>query len=183
MPQEQTKTLDDLVKHVGRYPEEAFLFLKEGLAFAAERVHGPETKAHRVLQAFLASNQLDWNDLIARYYAGTLPEGIQKIIHQAGGWEKLNRHVGGRELCWGLRDFALQRWGLMARTVLESWNIRTTADFGRIVFGFIDFDWMQKQPQDSIDDFTEIYPFEEALDEAFRSAQRNGAAGFTAGSQ
>ena len=60
-----------------------------------------------------------------------------------------DRHVGGRELCWALRDYALLRWGLLARVVLESWNIKSSSDFGRIVFGFIDFDMMRKQDDDS----------------------------------
>ena len=81
----------------------------------------------------------------------------------AGGCEKLNRHVGGAELCWGLRDYALNRWGMLARVVLESWNIQSTDDFGRIVFGFIDLDLMQKQAGDKIEDFQKIFSFDDAF--------------------
>ena len=49
------KTFQDLVKHVGRYPAEAFFFVREGLGYAAEEVHGPETEAHRVLHRFLTA--------------------------------------------------------------------------------------------------------------------------------
>ena len=44
------------------------------------------------------------------------------------------RHVGGQQLCQGLREYALCRWGMMARTVLAKWGINSTLDFGRIVF-------------------------------------------------
>ena len=167
MAREMTKSLQELVAHVGRYPEQAFLFVREGLSYTAERVHGQETEAHRRLHQFLTLHELDWNDIIARYHAGQLPEGVVRAIDAAGGCEKLNRHIGGRELCWGLRDYALKRWGMLARVVLESWNVRCTSDFGRIVFGFIDFDMMQKQLEDKAEDFEDVYTFEEAFDERF----------------
>lgn len=167
------KTLQDLIQHVGRYPEEAFLFIREGLSYAADRIHGPETEAHRALQHYLAKHDLDWDDLIARYHTGELPEPVVQAIEAAGGCDKLNRHISGRELCWAIRDYALKRWGILARTVLESWNIRSTADFGRIVFGFIDLDMMRKQDGDSIDDFNDAYSFDEAFDEPFRSDLRD----------
>ncbi|MEK6674095.1 MAG: Minf_1886 family protein [Planctomycetota bacterium] len=175
MVEMKATSLDDLVRHVGRYPEEAFLFIREGLTFATERMHGAETPVHRALQEYMASNQLDWNDLISKYSDGSLPPPLQETIDVAGGWEKLNRHVSGRDLCWGLRDLALQRWGLLARVVLDAWNIRSTKDFGRIVFGFIDFDLMQKQTDDTLDDFADVFSFIEALDEGFRRAGCGGA--------
>ncbi len=171
---EPGKTLQDLVEHVGRYPEEAFVFTREGLSHAADHIHGPETEAHRALQHYLAGYDLDWDDLIARYHKGELPEPVVQAIEAAGGCEKLNRHVGGRELCWALRDYALKRWGILARVVLESWNIRSTTDFGRIVFGFIDLDLMRKQDGDTLEDFNDVYSFHEAFDEPFRAGLQDG---------
>lgn len=163
MVEQPAKSLQDLVEHVGRYPEQAFLFVREGLSYAAEKVHGVETEAHRHLQVYLAEKKIDWNDMIAQYHAGQLPDAVIEAIQAAGGCEKLNRHVGGTELCWGLRDYALKRWGLLARVVLESWNIQSTDDFGRIVFGFIDLDLMQKQVGDKIEDFEKIFSFDDAF--------------------
>ena len=163
--------LDDLVREVGRYPEEAFLFVRDGLNFAVERIHGPETQAHQVLARYISEKEIDWDELIARYHSGDLSEVLVQAIDAAGGCDKLNRHVGGRELCWGLRDYALDRWGMMARTVLESWKVRSTGDFGRIVFAFIDQDLMQKQDSDRQEDFEDVYAFDEAFDRAFRLAE------------
>jgi len=161
------KTLDDLVQHVGRYPEDAFLFVREGLNHAAEHVHGPETEAHRLVYQFLSENDLDWIELVALHQAGTLPEPIVEAVTAAGGCDKLNRHITGLQLCWGLRDLALQRWGMLARTVLESWNIKSTGDFGRLVFGFIDLEMMRKQPDDRLEDFDAVYDFKDAFDMSF----------------
>lgn len=165
MVDQPARTLDDLVKHLGRYPEEAFLFIREGLSFASDQIHGEETDAHRALQHFLAQRNLDWNDLVGLFHTGQLPDSVLEAVEAAGGCENLNRHVSGRELCWSLRDYALKRWGIMARVVLDTWSIRTTRDFGQIVFGFIDFDMMRKQDDDSLDDFTNVYDFGEAFEE------------------
>ena len=64
----------------------------------------------------------------------------------------------------GLREFALQRWGLMARTVLQRWNITSTFDFGRIVFAMVENDLMQKTDEDSIEDFRNVYDFKTAFE-------------------
>ncbi|MBN1764398.1 MAG: hypothetical protein JW860_03995 [Sedimentisphaerales bacterium] len=76
-------------------------------------------------------------------------------------------HVSGQQLCQGLRDLALERWGLMARRVLAHWKITSTRDFGEIVFMLVNNGWMQKQPHDSIEDFDDVYDFHEAFDRNF----------------
>lgn len=167
MIDESGKTIEDLVKSARRYPEESFLFIRDGLNHAVEGIHGPDTDAHRDLARYIVAEKLDWSDLIAQYHAGTLSDAVVDSIESAGGVEKLNRHVGGRELCWGLRDFALERWGMLARIVLDDWNITSTADFGRIVFTFIEHDLMQQQEGDSIRDFEDVYNFAEAFDKAY----------------
>lgn len=167
MVDQPSKTLRDLVEHVGRYPEDAFLFVRDGLSYTADRLHGPERDIHRKIQQYLTANELDWRDFCEQYEARSLPKSLMKAVDAAGGPDKVNRHVSGRELCWGLRDFALERWGLLARTVLESWRVTGTDDFGEIVFGFIDFDLMRKQPEDDVEDFREVYSFHEAFEEPF----------------
>ena len=42
------------------------------------------------------------------------------------------RHVTPHELVDGVREAALQQWGLLARTVLESWNVRSTGEIGDV---------------------------------------------------
>ncbi len=171
------KSLRQIVRDCGQYAEDAFLFVRDGLNFAVQRVHGEETHAHRAIAHFLAAHDLDWHDLIVKYHSGDLDESVMEVIEAAGGVDKLNRHVGGRELCWGLRDYALERWGMLARVVLDSWGVRATSDFGEIVFEFIEHDLMQQQDGDTKADFEDVYNFAEAFDDAFRSAL--GTAGDT----
>lgn len=174
MSKPEGNPLEALVEHVGRYPMPAFVFVREGLNAASESVHGPATAVHESLQHFLSLKNLDWDDLIAKYHSGELPDPIIEAIEAAGGCEKLNRHVSGGELCWAMRDVALRRWGLLSRVVLNSWNIYSTKDFGRIVFGFIDLNLMQRQPEDTMEDFEGVFSFEEAFDETFRGQLEEG---------
>jgi uncharacterized repeat protein (TIGR04138 family) len=68
-------------------------------------------------------------------------------------------HITGRELCLGLRDYALTRWGLMASLVLRRWNITQTLDFGRMVFNLVEAGRLGVTEEDSLDDFREVYDF------------------------
>lgn len=90
---------------------------------------------------------------------------------------ELDRHVSGQQLCLGLRDLALERWGMMASTVLVSWNLRRTDDFGRIVFAMIDHGVMSKTPQDTLADFRAVYDFDEAFSPSIVAASVLARAG------
>jgi uncharacterized repeat protein (TIGR04138 family) len=81
---------------------------------------------------------------------------------QAGD-ESATRHVNGRELCHGLRDYAHRQFGMMAGAVLARWNLTSTMDFGRIVFALVDNGFMQKTDHDLIDDFKDVFSFREAF--------------------
>ncbi len=73
------------------------------------------------------------------------------------------RHVSGQELCNGLRDYALEQFGPMARTVLEYWGISKTEDFGRIVFNLIEANLLKKQDEDTLHDFQNVFDFSHAF--------------------
>ena len=77
------------------------------------------------------------------------------------------RHVDGRELAYAVRDLALEKFGLMARLVLEYWGVRSTADLGDIVFAMVDAGFLASQPSDSKLDFQGVYDFDEAFDTCY----------------
>ncbi|MCS7033149.1 MAG: hypothetical protein NZ561_04035 [Phycisphaerae bacterium] len=79
-----------------------------------------------------------------------------------------NRHVTGQQLCEGLRDYALQKYGMLAGTVLRRWGLRSTLDFGRIVYALIDAGFFGKTDTDSIEDFRDVYDFRAAFDGAYK---------------
>jgi uncharacterized repeat protein (TIGR04138 family) len=126
MPKSREKLLEVVVREVGMYPMDAYLFVEQGLRFAVQRVHGPERRG--------------------------------------GG----SRHITGQQLCEGLREFALQRWGMLAGMVLRRWNIASTLDFGRIVYAMIDAGLMQKTEEDSLDDFRNVFDFRTGFDSDYK---------------
>jgi uncharacterized repeat protein (TIGR04138 family) len=77
------------------------------------------------------------------------------------------RHISGRELAEGVRDLALERFGPMARTVLEHWGIASTRDVGAIVFALVDCGVLIRQDDDSLDDFEEVFDFEETFERSY----------------
>lgn len=76
-------------------------------------------------------------------------------------------HISGRELLEGIRAFALNQFGLLTVPVFRQWGIRSTDDFGRIVFELVERGEMRKTERDQISDFSDVYDFQEAFDEQY----------------
>ena len=70
------------------------------------------------------------------------------------------RHVSGAELAEAIRDLAVERFGMLAGSVLSSWGLTETADFGRIVYALIEAGQMSRTDDDDIRDFDDVYNFE-----------------------
>ncbi|MGH7469159.1 MAG: Minf_1886 family protein [Longimicrobiales bacterium] len=78
------------------------------------------------------------------------------------------RHISGRELTEGVRDLALEKFGPMARTVLEHWGIHATTDVGHIVFALVETGILIKQDEDTMHDFEQVFDFDEAFGTAYK---------------
>ena len=81
---------------------------------------------------------------------------------------KKHRHVTGQELCEGIRAYALEQFGPMTLTLLNSWGIARTEDFGQIVFNLVEYGIFGKTETDRVEDFDAVYDFEEAFREPFQ---------------
>ncbi len=129
-----------------------------------------------------AQPQFDWKAVLSA--AGTYPreafefvrEGLHVtvssvLVHAHAGGEGFStpdsHHVSGQQLAIGLREHAIERFGMLAPAVLRHWNVLRTEDFGRIVYAMIDSGLLSKTADDSIEDFAGVYEF----DEAFGSSQ------------
>ena len=77
---------------------------------------------------------------------------------------KKQGHLSGQELAQGARDLALQQYGPMAKVVLGHWGIKSTEDFGEIVFNMVENDLLGKTDEDSREDFKGVYDFQDAFD-------------------
>jgi len=81
---------------------------------------------------------------------------------------KPEQHITGQELCEAIRCYALEQYGLMAKDVLNHWGIRSTGDFGEIVFNLIEIGQMRKTPEDRREDFNDVFDFVEGLQDSFQ---------------
>ncbi len=115
----------------------------------------------------------DWQSL--RQHAGAYPpaafvfvqDGLRHTVDTLRDDEPdmpdSGRHVSGIELCFGLRDYAISQFGPLARSVMRSWNVERTEDFGRIVFALVEAGCLRKTDEDSIEDFQGVFDFDEAF--------------------
>jgi len=91
-----------------------------------------------------------------------------------------SRHVSGPELLEGLRVYALDQFGPLTKTVLNSWGVKRCTDFGDIVFNLIEYNVFSKTDNDRREDFTDIYTFDEAFVKPFLPTRaRKGPVGST----
>lgn len=82
-------------------------------------------------------------------------------------------HVTGVELLAGIRAYALDQFGPLAKTVLAAWGIRRCGDFGDIVFNLIEYNVFSKTDTDRREDFADLYDFDEAFVKPFEPVRRS----------
>ena len=87
-------------------------------------------------------------------------EALNSVFHSLG--EK--RHITGAELAEGVRQVAIERFGPLARTVLEHWGIHSTRDVGSVVFALVEQKILTTQDGDCPEDFADVFDFEEAFE-------------------
>jgi uncharacterized repeat protein (TIGR04138 family) len=80
---------------------------------------------------------------------------------------QVRRHITGRELAASCRDLAIERYGIMARQVLERWGVASTDDIGSVVFTLVDLGFLASQPSDTRDQFSDVYDFFEAFERCY----------------
>lgn len=106
-----------------------------------ERIRTRETRFHEHAYLFVLS--------ALEYCQQRLPE---------------RRHLSGAELANACRELALERYGVMAKLVLDHWGIRSTGDIGDVVFTLVDLQLLISQPTDRRTDFAGIYDFDTAFE-------------------
>lgn len=116
--------------------------------------------------------KVDWSRILAAvpypiesfaFVREGLNHTVEHVHEDPEALEEDDRHISGQQLCLGLRDLAISKYGLLAPSVLDHWNIRRTIDFGRIVFAMIDAGLMTKTANDTLEDFRGVYDFAEAF--------------------
>ncbi|MFG0284581.1 MAG: Minf_1886 family protein [Phycisphaerales bacterium JB039] len=89
--------------------------------------------------------------------------GLDHTVKMVHGSADAGRHVSGQQLCFGLRDYAIKRYGMLAKTVLNRWGVHRTEDFGRMIFTLIEAGAVRQDENDRFEDFQNVYDFDEAF--------------------
>ncbi|MFH1845765.1 MAG: Minf_1886 family protein [bacterium] len=87
-------------------------------------------------------------------------DSLELVLQQIGE----RRHITGEELLEGIKDHARERFGPMAKDVLNAWGVHNTLDFGRVVFHLVEAGILKRKPEDSLSDFIDKYDFTEAFE-------------------
>ena len=101
-----------------------------------------------------------------------LDHTVKEIRKKDGAKTGKSRHVSGPELLDGLRVFALEQYGPLTKTVLNSWGVRKCQDFGEIVFNLIEYNAFSKTDSDRREDFAGLYDFDDVFVKPFLPTQR-----------
>ncbi len=91
---------------------------------------------------------------------GSTVQRFRAKPQESEGEEAGPHHITGAQLAEGVAQCASERWGRLARMVLNGWGIRTTRDIGEIVYLMIRHGWMTAQETDRIEDFDDVFDFE-----------------------
>lgn len=159
----------------GPYPMAAFEFVRMGLAHTSRSIHGeppsrPEADANVQLPGASQTKNTSGNTPPKK------PGKPTKVVHpshlitgaflpddDANDPIDESRHVSGAQLCDGLRDFAIRQYGLLAGTVLRSWGLTSTSDFGNIVFAMIEVGLFRKTQEDTREEFDGLFTIDDAF--------------------
>ncbi len=85
------------------------------------------------------------------------------------------RHVSAQELLEGIRVYALQEYGPMALTVLQSWGLACTEDIGEVVFNLVESGKLGKTEGDRKEDFAGGFDFKTAFRLPFQPRPKNAS--------
>jgi uncharacterized repeat protein (TIGR04138 family) len=99
-----------------------------------------------------------------------LLESLDHAVKLAGkeNAEGLARHVTGQEVLSGMRSYASELFGPLAAHVWRSWGVKSTLDWGRIVFLLVDAGLLKRQDTDTIQDFQDGFDFDEAFVKSYK---------------
>lgn len=91
----------------------------------------------------------------------------QEILKMPAQGAEGEQHITGQQLCEAIRQYALEQYGFMAKTVLNNWGVHATGDFGEIVYNLIRIKYMKRSKADRREDFDDCYDFSNAFEPVF----------------
>lgn len=132
----------NLLQSDPRFKFEAYQFVREALAYAHEQMLAAAAPAK--------------------------PSDVHSSDEDRGATGGFTgHHITGQQLCEACRLYGLQQYGYLTGMVLASWGVRSTSDFGEIVYNLISIEQMRKSDSDRREDFDDVYSFDTAFQPQF----------------
>ncbi|MFT5524777.1 MAG: putative repeat protein (TIGR04138 family) [Pirellulaceae bacterium] len=165
-----------------RYKIDAYQFVREGLSYAQEVLQmggGLSREDEMIDEDFIEEMDVDdfednegvGGDMESNDFD---PDGLDNDFDEVQFEEaeevsqQSESHLTGQQLCEAIRIYAVEQFGYMAKTVLNSWGINSTSDFGEIVYNLISVELMKKSDSDRREDFNDVYDFEDVFKQRFK---------------
>jgi len=133
----------NLLQSDPRFKFEAYQFVREALAYAHEQMLAASARPNKPSDA----------------------KSTQEERGTTSGFT--GHHITGQQLCQSCRQYGLQQYGYLTGMVLASWGVRSTSDFGEIVYNLISIEQMRKSESDRREDFDDVYAFDTAFEPQF----------------
>lgn len=158
-------SLAELLQRDKRYAYEAYVFVFESLHFAQTQLGmgGERPREYSELdpEAIAAADAEAAEKAALEAEFESDPDSDESEV----GHE---RHLTGQQLCEAIRCYALEQFGFMAKCVLNSWGIKSTSDFGEIVYNLIEIEQMRKTPNDRREHFDDVFDFDNDLQQGYK---------------
>ncbi len=78
--------------------------------------------------------------------------------------DPIRTHVTGRDVCDLVKELAVEKYGFMARMMLDRWGVRSTSHIGDIVYNLIEAGELEKNDADARADFDEVFDLHAELE-------------------
>ena len=148
--------LERVIRENPRFTREAYCFLYETLDCAAQLNALGEDAPEEDSEFDLEDDEDDADDELDE------DDETDEDASENDG------HITGETLCRVATSYAVARFGLMARVVLATMGFRSTGDIGDLVYLLIEAGLLEKTPEDSREDFDDLFDLGDALDAAFQ---------------
>ena len=105
---------------------------------------------------------------------GFVQEALAYTVKMLDRERALSRNISGPELLEGVRKYAIEEYGPLAKTVLNTWGLTRCEDIGDVVFHLVAKGILRKTEEDSPRDFANGYDFDTAFRRPFKQEPAKG---------
>ena len=95
------------------------------------------------------------------------PKAFMFVLRALRSATPERKHVSGAVLSHAVLSMAKHVFGVAAWLVLNEWGLRTTRDIGEIIYLLAENDVVRTSPDDSIEDFDNVFDLRKELEETY----------------